>query len=93
LSLLVALLGFGLAGCYFGKSGLNRVRGWHTWEQVPPEWREWLNSVVPPERQHADHGAFPTEYAPRLGYESSLTDMQYRLCGTYTNRFRVSAAK
>jgi hypothetical protein len=61
LSLLVALLGFGLAGCYFGKSGLNRVRGWHTWEQVPPEWREWLNSVVPSERQHADHGAFPTE--------------------------------
>ena len=62
MSLLIALLCFGLAGCYFGKRGLRTVRNWHKWEQVPPEWREWLNSVIPPERQHADHTAFPTEY-------------------------------
>jgi hypothetical protein len=61
LSLLVALLCFGLAGCYFGKRGLRTVRNWHKWEQVPPEWREWLNSVVPPDRQHADNSAFPTK--------------------------------
>jgi hypothetical protein len=62
MSLLVVLLCFGLAGCYFGKRGLRTVRNWHKWEQVPPEWREWLNSVVPPDRQHADNSAFPTEY-------------------------------
>lgn len=61
IGLLLALLGFGLAGCLFGKRSLDSVRGWEKWEQVPPEWREWLDSVIPPERQHADHGAFPTE--------------------------------
>lgn len=59
---LVLLLGFGLAGCLFGRKTLDSVRGWHKWEQVPPEWKEWLNSVIPPDKQHADHGAFPTEY-------------------------------
>lgn len=61
IALLVALLGFGLAGCLFGRKTLDSVREWDKWEQVPPEWREWLESVVPPDKQHADHGAFPTE--------------------------------
>lgn len=61
IAFLVLLLGFGLAGCLFGRKTLDSVRGWEKWEQVPPEWREWLESVVPPNQHHADHGAFPTE--------------------------------
>lgn len=63
IALLVSLLGFGLAGCLFGRKTLDSVRGWEKWEQVPPEWREWLNQVVPPDRLRADHGSFPTKYA------------------------------
>jgi hypothetical protein len=61
IAFLVALLGFGLAGCLFGRKTLDSVKGWEKWEQVPPEWREWLESVVPTNNQHADHGAFPTK--------------------------------
>lgn len=61
IAFLVSILGFGLAGCLFGRKTLDSVRGWEKWDQVPPEWREWLESVVPPDKQHADHGAFPTE--------------------------------
>ena len=61
IAFLVSILGFGLAGCLFGRKTLDSVKGWEKWEQVPPEWREWLESVVPPTEQHADHGAFPTK--------------------------------
>jgi hypothetical protein len=61
IGLLLTLLGFGLGGCLFGRTAIDKVRGWHKWEQVPPEFREWLNKVVPPERLYADHGAFPTK--------------------------------
>lgn len=61
IGLLLALLGFGLGGCLFGRTAIDKVRGWHKWEQVPPDFREWLNKVVPPEKLYADHGAFPTK--------------------------------
>lgn len=73
IAFLVLLLGFGLAGCLFGRKTLDSVRGWEKWEQVPPEWREWLESVVPPDKQRADHGAFPTEY---VGYHSHHLENQ-----------------
>jgi hypothetical protein len=59
--LLLSLLSFGLAGCLIGRRTLDSVRGWEKWEQVPPDWREWLNSVIPPERQRPDNSAFPTK--------------------------------
>jgi hypothetical protein len=45
-----------LLGCWYGRTTLDKVR---TWEQLPPEWREWLNQVAP--KHGADHGSFPTE--------------------------------
>ena len=47
-----------LAGCWFGRMTLDRVR---TWDQLPPEWREWLDQVTPKGGAHADHENFPTK--------------------------------
>lgn len=47
-----------LAGCWFGRQTLDSVRSLDQWDQVPEEWREWLNKALPPE---GNHGAFPTE--------------------------------
>ena len=45
-----------LVGCWYGRTTLDKVR---TWDQLPPEWREWLDQVAP--KHGADHGSFPTE--------------------------------
>lgn len=48
-----------LAGCWFGRMTLDRVRDW---DQLPAEWREWLDQVKPKGgHEHADHENFPTE--------------------------------
>lgn len=45
-----------LMGCWYGRVTLDKVR---SWDQLPPDWREWLDQVAP--KQSADHGSFPTE--------------------------------
>ena len=47
-----------LAGCWFGRMTLDRVR---TWDQLPPEWKEWLEQVKSQGGVKPDHENFPTK--------------------------------
>nr|XP_031863805.1 uncharacterized protein CI109_000447 [Kwoniella shandongensis]KAA5530877.1 hypothetical protein CI109_000447 [Kwoniella shandongensis] len=59
LSLIIAVPSLALAGCYLGRSTLDRVR---TWDHLPQDFKDWLNEVVPAVAK-VDHGAFPTKPA------------------------------
>lgn len=56
LTVMIAVPTFGFMGCYFGETTLDKIR---SWDQVPPEWKEWLNQYGP--KQAADHANFPTK--------------------------------
>ncbi|GFZ52138.1 hypothetical protein JCM24511_09911 [Saitozyma sp. JCM 24511] len=56
-------LGMALLGCWFGRKGLDSVRGWQAWEQVPQDIKDWVDTVAPYQVE-VDHGAFPTD----IGY-------------------------
>ncbi|WVQ79561.1 hypothetical protein IAT38_001660 [Cryptococcus sp. DSM 104549] len=56
-ALLIIVPLLGLVTCYFGKTTLDKVR---SWDQLPPDVKEWIDQVVPASA-HADHSAFPTD--------------------------------
>ncbi|WWC71201.1 uncharacterized protein I206_105154 [Kwoniella pini CBS 10737] len=60
LSLIIVVPSLALVGCYFGRDGLDTVKGW---DQLPPDVKEWLDGVLPVGKK-TDHGAFPTN----IGY-------------------------
>jgi hypothetical protein len=59
-TLVPLFLGMALLGCWFGRKGLDSVRGWQAWEQVPQDIKDWVDAVAPYQAA-VDHGAFPTE--------------------------------
>ncbi|ORY32143.1 putative phytase [Naematelia encephala] len=56
LSVMVFVPWLGLAACFFGRTTVQRVKGW---DRVPGDWKQWLDKVVP--GSQAYNGMFPTD--------------------------------
>ncbi|ORX38214.1 histidine phosphatase superfamily [Kockovaella imperatae] len=57
LALFIVIPSFGLAGCWFGREAINRAK---QWEQLPEEWKSWLNQIAPG-KAAPDPGNFPVD--------------------------------
>lgn len=85
LCLLIIVPSFGFMGCWFGKQTIDKVK---TWDQLPPDWKEWLEQYAP--NKGADHVNFPTECVDTpKSHGLALAHSQYWFRGTHTDRFRV----